>query len=317
MTITREEVIWAYRMFLGREPESEAVIEVQMGATDLGHLRQAFLGSEEFNRKYNARHGLPFVGRFFDVDSTDVDLECSDDQLQAMFDRIGQAWQAFGQTEPHWSVLTSDAFRQENLAANIDAFYASGRNDIDINLHFLRRAGLPLKFGKALDFGCGVGRLTLGLIPYADQVVGVDISPPHLKLAEERALKTAAANISFESIASPNDLDRYRDFDLVISLIVLQHNPPSVMASLYGKLLGALAPGGVAIVQMPTFMRGQSFAAAHYLANEQPSMEMNALPQKAVFEIIEKMGCRPLEIRENSAAGDMGLSHVFVAQRVR
>lgn len=317
MSVTREEVIWAYRMFLGREPESEAIIEIQMGATDLDHLRQACLGSEEFNGKFNRGHGLPFVGRFFDVDRTDIDIACSDEQLQAMFDRIGRAWQAFGQTEPHWSVLTSDAFRQENLAANIDAFYASGRNDIDLNLHFLRRAGLPTKFGKALDFGCGVGRLTLGLTSYADQVVGIDISPPHLKLAEERARDVSVANVVFDSIASPNDLDRYRDFDLVISLIVLQHNPPPVMASLYRKLLGALAPGGVAIVQMPTFMRGQSFAAADYLANEQPSMEMNALPQKLIFEIIEEMGCRPIEIRENSVAGDMGLSHVVAAQRIR
>ncbi|KQX22740.1 MULTISPECIES: class I SAM-dependent methyltransferase [unclassified Sphingomonas] len=316
MSVSREEVVWAYRMLLGREPESEAVIALQMTAPNRDQLRQAFLGSAEFNRQMDGRHGLPHVGRFFDIDRTDIDITCSDEQLQAMFDRIGQAWKLFGETEPHWSVLTSDAFRQENLAAHIDAFYSSGRNDIDLHLHFLRRAGLPVRLGKALDFGCGVGRLTLALAAHADQVVGVDISPPHLRLAIERAQQTATANISFESIAAPDDLDRYRDFDLVISLIVLQHNPPPVMASLYRKLLRALAPGGVAIVQMPTFMQGQSFTAAHYLANEQPSMEMNALPQKLIFEIIEEMGCRPLEIRENGVAGEPGLSHVIAAQRV-
>ncbi|MHA3792039.1 class I SAM-dependent methyltransferase [Sphingomonas sp. YL-JM2C] len=317
MSVSREEVIWAYRMLLGREPESEAVIELQMGASDRNHLRQAFLGSPEFQRRFAGPYAPLPVGRFFDVDRTDIDIACSDEQLQAMFDRIGEAWKTFGETEPHWSVLTSDSFRQENLAANIDAFYASGRNDVDLHLHFLRRAGLPVRFGKALDFGCGVGRLTLGLAAHADQVVGVDISPPHLRLATERARESAVANISFESIAAPDDLDRYRDFDLVISLIVLQHNPPPVMASLYRKLLRALAPGGVAIIQMPTFMQGQSFTAAHYLANEQPSMEMNALPQKLIFEIIEEMGCRALEIRENGVAGESGLSHVVAAQRVR
>jgi SAM-dependent methyltransferase len=317
MSVSREEVVWAYRMLLGREPESEAVIALQMGASDQKHLREAFLGSAEFNRQIGGRHGVPYVGRFFDIDRTDIDITCSDEQLQAMFERIGQAWKLFGETEPHWSVLTSDAFRQENLADHIDAFYGSGRNDIDLHLHFLRRAGLPVRFGKALDFGCGVGRLTLALAAHADQVVGVDISPPHLRLAIERARQTATANISFESIAAPVDLDRYSDFDLVISLIVLQHNPPPVMASLYRQLLRSLAPGGVAIVQMPTFMQGQSFTAAHYLANEQPSMEMNALPQKLIFEIIEEMGCRPLEIRENGVAGEVGLSHVIAAQRVR
>lgn len=317
MSVSREEVIWAYRMFLGRDPESEAIIDIQMGATDLTHLRQAFLGSDEFKRKFGGGSDLPLLGRFFDVDRSDIDIACSDEQLQAMFERIGRAWKSFGETEPHWSVLTSESFRQENLAANIDAFFASGRNDIEVNLNFLRRAGLPTKFGKALDFGCGVGRLTLNLAPFADRAIGVDISPPHLKLAEERARDVAVTNVSFESIASPNDLDRYRDFDLVISLIVLQHNPPPVMASLYRKLLGALAPGGVAVVQIPTYIQGEFFTAAHYFAHEQPAMEMNALPQKLIFEIIEEMGCRTIEVRENSAVGNMGLSHSFVVQRVR
>lgn len=317
MGASREEVIWAYRMFLGRDPESENVIEAQMAAPDLRHLREAFVGSDEFRRGLGATGQLPPVGRFFGVARTDIDLECSDGDLQAMFDRIGEAWKAFGQTEPHWSVLTSDSFRQENLSANIERFYASGANDIDVNFNFLRRAGLPTTFSRALDFGCGVGRLTLGLAPYAKHVVGIDISPPHLRLARERAEEVGIRNVTFDSISAPGEMDRYRDFDFVISLIVLQHNPPPVMASLYGKLLAALAVGGVAIVQMPTFMGGQSFSAASYLTNEQPSMEMNALPQKALFEIIEKMGCRPLEIRENSAAGPEGISHVIAVRRIR
>jgi len=316
MGVSREDVIWAYRMFLGREPESEAVIEEQMTAPDRKQLREAFVGSHEYRKGLGAAGGLPPVGRYFGVADTKIDLACSDRELQAMFDRIGEAWKMFGQTEPHWSVLTNESFRQENLAENIERFYASGRNDIDVNLNFLRRAGLPTTFARALDFGCGVGRLTLGLAPHAGHVVGVDISPPHLRLARERAEEVGIANVAFDSISAPGDMDRYRDFDLVISLIVLQHNPPPVMASLYEKLLAALAVGGVAIVQMPTFMGGQSFSVAEYLANEQPSMEMNALPQKALFEIIEKMGCRPLEIRENSAAGPDGVSHVIAVQRV-
>lgn len=316
MSVTRDEVIWAYRMFLGRDPESEAVIEVQMGADNLNHLRGAFLGSDEFRRKFNPGPAAPVVGRYLEVDRTDIDIACTDAQLQAMFDRIGAAWKTFGETEPHWSVLTADAFRQDNLAANIEAFFASGRGDIDVHFNFLRRAGLPTRFSRAMDFGCGVGRLTLALAPHADQVVGVDISPPHLRLAEERRGAVGAANVAFESIASVADLDRYSGFDFVLSRIVLQHNPPPVMAALYRKLLAALAPGGVSIVQMPTHMRGLRFSAEHYLANAQPDMEMNALPQKIIFEIIEQAGCRLLEMREDSAAGDEGLSHSFLVQRI-
>lgn len=288
-----------------------------MAAHNLGHLRQVFLGSPEFSQKYDSsvERGLP-VGRFFDVPRVDIDIACTPEQLQAMFDRIGKAWQAYGETEPHWSVLTNDFFRSENLAENIDLFYDSGRQDVDEHLNFLRRSGLPVSFAKALDFGCGVGRLTLALASQARTVVGVDISPPHLKLAAERAHEHAIANVEFEAIKSVDDLDRYRDFDFVLSRIVLQHNPPPVMAAIYAKLLAALVPGGVAIVQMPTYMHDRHFSAADYLGSEQPQMEMNALPQPIIYRIIEQADCRLIEVREDGSAGNMpALSHTFVVQR--
>jgi SAM-dependent methyltransferase len=318
MSVSREEVVWAYRLILGREPESEAVVEATMAASDWGQLRSAFLGSPEFVRKYDPHmaSALP-VGRHFDADTIAVDINCTDTQLQAMFDRIGAAWKSFGETEPHWSVLVSDEYRQSNLAANIDRFYQSGHGDIDVHLNFLGRAGLSQRFSRALDFGCGVGRLTLALAEHAVEAVGIDISPPHLVLARERAAEQGIANARFDAIASVGDLDRYRDFDFVMSRIVLQHNPPPVMAEIYRRLLAALAPGGVAIVQMPTFIEGQRFSAEEYLITEQPSMEMNALPQKLIFQIIAEAGCLPLEVREDAAAGNVGVSHTFAVQRSR
>ncbi|GGE95110.1 FkbM family methyltransferase [Stappia taiwanensis] len=51
MTITKEDVIWAYRMILGREPESEEVIRLHMGLADREALRAAMLASQEFQSK--------------------------------------------------------------------------------------------------------------------------------------------------------------------------------------------------------------------------------------------------------------------------
>jgi len=315
MSVTREDAIYAYRLILGREPENEKVIEQAMAAENLTHLRNVFLGSREFVERFESGPRPLPVGRFLEVSNIDVDLDCTPGQLQAMFDRIGEAWRAFGQTEPHWSVLVDDGYRQENLQANIDRFYRSGEADIEVHFNFLRRLPYPTTFDKALDFGCGVGRLTLALAPYARQVVGVDISPPHLKLAAERARAQSIANVAFEPVASVGDLDRYRDFDLVLSRIVLQHNPPPVMAALLTGLLRALARGGVAIIQIPTFIQGQSFSAADYLAHEQPQMEMNFLPQPVIFRLIDEAGCRVIEVREDGAAGETAVSHTFVMQK--
>jgi len=52
--VTREEVIWGYRMLLGRDPESESAIEAQLHIPDIETLRQAFLGCPEFARSKRA-----------------------------------------------------------------------------------------------------------------------------------------------------------------------------------------------------------------------------------------------------------------------
>jgi FkbM family methyltransferase len=49
--LTREAIVWAYRLFLGREPESEAVVaEKQARCPDLATLRDDFLEADEYRR---------------------------------------------------------------------------------------------------------------------------------------------------------------------------------------------------------------------------------------------------------------------------
>lgn len=50
--VSREAVIWGYRLILGREPESEAAIEAHTRLPDIEHLRNGLLNSTEFARKY-------------------------------------------------------------------------------------------------------------------------------------------------------------------------------------------------------------------------------------------------------------------------
>lgn len=52
MKATREHVIWAYRLFLDREPESEAVVEQKLnGVNSVAELRDEFLKSAEFQTR--------------------------------------------------------------------------------------------------------------------------------------------------------------------------------------------------------------------------------------------------------------------------
>lgn len=310
MPVTRDEVIWAYRMILGRNPENEQVVADHLHFATVNDLRAHFLDSREF---HSTRPASRLV-QYLDVPRPMVQVDCTPAEQKAMFERIAGNWRTFGETEPHWSVLTNDIYRSDRIEETIDHFYQTGVQDVEIFFHMAERAGVDLSGDmRALDFGCGTGRLTLALAARFREIVGLDVSAGHLKLARERAAATGTQNARFEAITEIADLDKWRGFDFILSRIVLQHNPPPIMAALLEKLLLALNPGGTAVIQIPTYIHGQRFEIADYLANEQPAMEMNALPQDHVFDIIARTGCRPREVREDDSIGHiMGVSQIFV-----
>jgi SAM-dependent methyltransferase len=307
--ISRSDVVAAYRHLLGREPESEDVITAHMaGSKSFDELLGVFTSSDEFEIRHHK--GIP-VGRNIDVPFCAVNLAATDDQYRKMFDRIAGEWQKFGESCAHWSVLTADHFLPETL--NLEHFYHTGKEQARTVVATLRRNGISLGSVRHItDFGCGVGRMTLALCEFFPDVLGVDISPAHLSYARQRADQIGAANASFASIASIEAIDELPMTDLFFSVIVLQHNPPPVMAAMLEKLLSRVNSGGAALFQVPTFKKGYSFETGKYLAGDKDDMEMHVLPQKEVFRIAGN-GFKCLEVREDSMTGDRdGVSQTFL-----
>jgi len=56
--VSREAVVWAYRLILGRDPESDAVVEGHCRTENIEALRRGFFNSEEFASQ-NLRERLP------------------------------------------------------------------------------------------------------------------------------------------------------------------------------------------------------------------------------------------------------------------
>lgn len=306
--VTKNDVLNAYHFILGREPESPEAVAAHLAHPTIKSLRHQFITSEEF---HGGAGGYLKVGRYIDRTRHEIQTDCSEAELDEMLEETSRTWSKFGEDAPHWSVLTNDLFTPENIEDNIAAFYRSGEYDINIALNSLRRAGLKAgPFDNALDFGCGVGRLSMPLSEISKSLTSVDVSPGHLRLAKERAASTGVKNIDFVQLKDLRDLGKFSGYDFILSLIVLQHNPPPVMAYALKGLLGALKSGGVAVIQMPTYL-AEHFSVQDYLANPTGQMEMHALPQRAIFEIIEQAGCRPVEVLEDASIGAIGLSHRF------
>jgi len=156
-------------------------------------------------------------------------------------------WRELGQTQPYWAVLSHPDFRSESLTPDkIEAFYASGPFHIGPIAEALKALTGRLPSGRALDFGCGVGRLAEAMQAYAQQVTGVDISPGMLELARARGSRVAYA-----------DQIPKGPFDWINSFIVFQHIPPPRGEAILQELLGKLADGGVISLQL-TVWRDQN-----------------------------------------------------------
>lgn len=144
-------------------------------------------------------------------------------------------WRELGASDPYWGVISQPRFHRANLTSEgLDDFYLSGRQQIDAVAKDLAWLTGKPPSGRALDFGCGVGRLAEAMTRYAQRVTGYDISPGMLELARARGGRATYVD---ELPDGP--------FDWINSFIVFQHIPPARGLDLMRRLTARLAPGGV------------------------------------------------------------------------
>ena len=109
-------------------------------------------------------------------------------------------WDDLALVDPYWAVLAAEGKRDGGWG--LDEFFATGEADVEQILATADQLGRPARRERALDFGCGVGRLTRALARRFDEAVGVDVSARMLEQA--RRLNADTPNVTF---ASPNDPD--------------------------------------------------------------------------------------------------------------
>ena len=236
-------------------------------------------------------------------------------------------WEKFARTDPLWAVLTAPGKEGNRWA--LDEFLATGQQDIAAALAAIRARHPTLARGRALDFGCGVGRLTQALALEFDRVTGVDIAADMLTHARQH--NRCGDRVTY--VHNPAaDLGCFPDasFDLVLSLITLQHVAPAYSRGYLAEFVRLCAPGGVAYFQVPDrrinpkkprlslypptlakkFSRWvNTFTAA------QPAMEMHVLPRDEVIAVIRAAGGEFLECAECPKTGADFTSYAYLVGR--
>jgi SAM-dependent methyltransferase len=233
-------------------------------------------------------------------------------------DDVSRTWTKLGREDPMWAVLTDRKKRAKDSGAWSPAdFLATGVEEIGTVLARLGALGLDVGRERALDFGCGAGRLSHGLAAAGfGEVLGCDISPTMLDKAREIVPDDACRFVQ----VTGTDLAAVESdsVDLVYSCRVLQHMPPALAHGYVREFWRVARPGGVVVFQMPTepaaTPAGRVLAAlpvpvARMLRR---GMEMHATPEADVRRLVESLGARVVAADPDSSAGPRWDGRLYV-----
>jgi SAM-dependent methyltransferase len=229
------------------------------------------------------------------------------------FDRLRRNWENLSLRDPLWAILSAPG--TEGGRWDLDAFMATGHGFVHAALEELQRLGVERPRGRALDFGCGCGRLTQAMASGFDEVVGVDVAPAMLAAAQR--LNRHGGRVRYLPVEGP-DLRTFGDatFDFVLSTIVLQHMRAGFQQGYLREFLRVLRPGGLCYVQLPTAQRtGRS---ARTSAIERPGetiIEVHGQPVADVTAVLQAAGAELLHVVPDDWAGPNWDSVHYIARR--
>lgn len=137
-----------------------------------------------------------------------------------------------------------------------EEFFATGRRQIADALGLVQEIGWELRHRRALDFGCGIGRLTQALCDHFAEAVGVDISGSMIE--QGNGFNRHAEACRYIANAAP-DLTVLGDrrFDFIYSTYVLQHIPRGLVHGYVREFVRVLSVEGLALFQVPTRRRAR------------------------------------------------------------
>jgi len=319
MSITREEVLWGYRMILGRDPESEDAMVANMASDDLYHLQQRLMSSEEFlvkRKNYIAeRTAVSSVSMPAPV-ALMVEYAATLGQLVDCVAKVRIQYARVGPTEPHFAVEVDSSETLDSVDTNISQFWATGHVQAHALVQPLERFGLTeLKSKTAVEFGCGVGRLSFGLAGIFKQLHSYDVSDSQIKLAKKSSMDAAVDNCQFH-LSSGNPFAALESCDFFYSKNAFQHYPPPLIHQFIRNALRSLKPDGLALFQVPTFQPSYSFSIADFLSKDRENAPLHCLPQHAIFSLIAVSNCELLEVKDEQNELSAGtVSNIFLVRK--
>jgi 2-polyprenyl-3-methyl-5-hydroxy-6-metoxy-1,4-benzoquinol methylase len=247
--------------------------------------------------------------------------------------RSHDQWERWGAVDPYFAVVTDPRYHKEQLDSTTRSqFFATGRRQLERLLGEIEECtGASPAMARGLDFGCGVGRLTLPLAERCEHVYGVDVSTAMLREADRNAAEQDIRNVEWVETRQLPELTG--QYDLVVSTIVFQHIPVREGERLFATLARGLRPGGFGAISV-TLGPGhpaaralrwarKSIPLAHNFVNvlilrlnwSHPYMEVNAYSLNRLGVLLADSGVTQWHVRFRRARKWQGLSTATVIFR--
>lgn len=223
--------------------------------------------------------------------------------------KIQENWEGFAQADPLWAICTD--LKRRGGRWTQEEFFATGEREISKIMEYVRSLGLsPVNTDVALDFGCGVGRLTTALSQYFDQCWGVDISPTMIQLAKDFHKNNSRCSFWLNEA---EHLRQFPDgyFGFIYTSITLQHIPMRYVQKYLLEFVRVLKPGGIFVFQIPDrdkrgiLLRLENFLGLRKHAKRlligknigTRHMEMNCFPEEKIRELFSSQDVRIVDVK--------------------
>lgn len=243
-------------------------------------------------------------------------------------------WTLLAETDPYWAVISADEFKGSRLSPEqLDRFFQSGEGFVQTVAATIRGLYGAERFSRALDFGCGVGRLTIPLARRSDETVGLDVSDRMLAICREQVEKAGLKTVRLA--LSDDELSQAQGrFTLVNTFIVLQHIPPARGYRILRNLLDRIEPLGFGSLQL-SFAKARKFyaheqGAARYYRREGNMLidlvETERAPEAGtimmfdydlniVFAMISEVANGQIHVFQTDHGGHLGVHLIFQKKR--
>ncbi len=159
-------------------------------------------------------------------------------------------WEDLAQHDVFWAV---NHFTQyEGDVWDVEDFLRTGTTEVNAILRLLKQQQwLPPNIDLALDFGCGIGRLTRALYPYFDKIEGVDASDSIIYQARLRNTDFLDKIEFFVCHDANLNVLGPKKYSFILSTLTFQYIPIPESMYLLRELVYRLKIGGILVFQVP------------------------------------------------------------------